>query len=243
MDKKLARKNLRAGLIAGGICFFMFGATFAGRRDLPALMSTTEHGLSATDTAEPRQVVAQADAVPPAGEDIHLPGGSPLPLIVAIGVTLLVIGTTIWWVWSALGFVITGRLGRALDPRRPARRRRAARGTPPLARRDLNEDLPEIPHAHPVDGARGHRASRAGKGLRGPRDGRAAGADRAAAATCADPLRAAVVDREPALLRSLRPARPAGSSWTVPGAASGWTRSPTSRRVRRGTLALSVSQS
>jgi hypothetical protein len=29
MDKKLARKNLRAGLIAGGICFFMFGATFA----------------------------------------------------------------------------------------------------------------------------------------------------------------------------------------------------------------------
>ena len=29
MDKKLARKNLRAGLIAGAICAFMFGATFA----------------------------------------------------------------------------------------------------------------------------------------------------------------------------------------------------------------------
>ena len=28
MDKKLARKNLRAGLIAGAICAFMFGATF-----------------------------------------------------------------------------------------------------------------------------------------------------------------------------------------------------------------------
>ncbi len=70
-------------------------------------MSTTEHGLSATDPAEPGQVVAQADAAPPAGEDIHLPGGSPLPLIVAIGVTLLVIGTTIWWVWSALGALIT----------------------------------------------------------------------------------------------------------------------------------------
>lgn len=28
MDKKLARKNIRAGLIAGGICFFIFGATF-----------------------------------------------------------------------------------------------------------------------------------------------------------------------------------------------------------------------
>jgi len=28
MDKKLARKNIRAGLVAGGICFFLFGATF-----------------------------------------------------------------------------------------------------------------------------------------------------------------------------------------------------------------------
>ncbi len=70
-------------------------------------MSATEHNLSATDTAEARHVLADADAVPPAGEEIHLPGGSPLPLIVAVGVTLLVIGTTIWWVWSALGFVIT----------------------------------------------------------------------------------------------------------------------------------------
>ena len=70
-------------------------------------MSTTGQGLSATQPAEARQAVAETDAAPPAGEDIHLPGGSPLPLIVAIGVTLLVIGTTIWWVWSALGFVIT----------------------------------------------------------------------------------------------------------------------------------------
>jgi hypothetical protein len=28
MDRKLARKNLRAALIAGAICFFMFGITF-----------------------------------------------------------------------------------------------------------------------------------------------------------------------------------------------------------------------
>jgi hypothetical protein len=28
MDRKLARKNIRAGLIAGAICAFMFGATF-----------------------------------------------------------------------------------------------------------------------------------------------------------------------------------------------------------------------
>jgi hypothetical protein len=28
MDRKLARKNIRTGLIAGAICFFMFGMTF-----------------------------------------------------------------------------------------------------------------------------------------------------------------------------------------------------------------------
>jgi hypothetical protein len=28
MDRKLARKNLRSGMIAGAICLFMFGLTF-----------------------------------------------------------------------------------------------------------------------------------------------------------------------------------------------------------------------
>lgn len=70
-------------------------------------MSATDHGLSAADPVETHELSAQVDAVPPAGEDIHLPGGSVLPLVVAIGVTLMVIGTTIWWVWSAIGFVIT----------------------------------------------------------------------------------------------------------------------------------------
>lgn len=70
-------------------------------------MSATEHGLSTADPVEADQTVAGASAVPPAGEEIHLPGGSAIPLVVAIGVTLLVIGTTIWWVWSACGFIIT----------------------------------------------------------------------------------------------------------------------------------------
>lgn len=70
-------------------------------------MSTTEHDLSAADPAEMHRTAAEADGVPPVGEEIHLPGGSVLPLVVALGVTLIVIGTTIWWVWSALGVVIT----------------------------------------------------------------------------------------------------------------------------------------
>lgn len=28
MDRRLAKKNIRAGLIVGGICMFMFGLTF-----------------------------------------------------------------------------------------------------------------------------------------------------------------------------------------------------------------------
>ena len=70
-------------------------------------MSATEHDLSAVEPTDRPQPAEVANPVPPVGEEIHLPGGSPLPLIVAIGVTLLVIGTTIWWVWSALGAAIT----------------------------------------------------------------------------------------------------------------------------------------
>jgi Flp pilus assembly protein TadB len=43
---------------------------------------------------------------PPAGEEIHLPGPTILPLVAAIAITLIVIGTTIWWVYSAVGGVI-----------------------------------------------------------------------------------------------------------------------------------------
>ena len=70
-------------------------------------MSATEHDLSSAEETDTHVTATAADAMPPVGEEIHLPGGSPLPLVVAIGVTLLVIGTTIWWVWSALGAVIT----------------------------------------------------------------------------------------------------------------------------------------
>jgi hypothetical protein len=45
------------------------------------------------------------DRVPPAGEEIHLPGPSLLPLLNAVGLTLLVVGTT-----AGLPFVIIGGL-------------------------------------------------------------------------------------------------------------------------------------
>jgi hypothetical protein len=44
--------------------------------------------------------------VPPAGEEIHLPGPSFIPIACALGITLTVVGTTIDWIWSATGLVI-----------------------------------------------------------------------------------------------------------------------------------------
>jgi Flp pilus assembly protein TadB len=42
---------------------------------------------------------------PPAGEEIHLPGPSILPLAAAIAITLIVIGTTISLVISGVALV------------------------------------------------------------------------------------------------------------------------------------------
>ncbi len=46
------------------------------------------------------------DPAPPAGEQIHLPGPSIIPFAMAIGITLIVIGTTITWFISILGGII-----------------------------------------------------------------------------------------------------------------------------------------
>lgn len=43
---------------------------------------------------------------PPAGEDIHLPGPSILPVLSAIAITCMVIGLTISWWFSIFGVVL-----------------------------------------------------------------------------------------------------------------------------------------
>jgi Flp pilus assembly protein TadB len=42
---------------------------------------------------------------PPAGEEIHLPGPSLLPIMCAVAITLIVIGTTINLILSVIGLV------------------------------------------------------------------------------------------------------------------------------------------
>jgi type IV secretory pathway TrbD component len=46
------------------------------------------------------------DNVPPAGEDIHLPGPSVLPLLSGIAITCMIIGLTISWWFSIFGVVL-----------------------------------------------------------------------------------------------------------------------------------------
>ncbi len=46
------------------------------------------------------------DNVPPAGEDIHLPGPSILPLAMAIGITLTIIGLTISFWFIIVGIIM-----------------------------------------------------------------------------------------------------------------------------------------
>ena len=43
---------------------------------------------------------------PPPGEEIHLPGPTILPFVVAIAITLIVVGSTLGWAISILGGVI-----------------------------------------------------------------------------------------------------------------------------------------
>jgi hypothetical protein len=48
----------------------------------------------------------QPTPAPPTAEEIHLPGPSILPLVTAIAITLIVIGTTLGWFLSAIGGVV-----------------------------------------------------------------------------------------------------------------------------------------
>lgn len=72
-------------------------------------MSTAEQeAAQASNEAHEAEGTALEPGTPPAGEEIHLPGPSAIPIITAVGITLAVIGTTIdWKIWSSMGVLIT----------------------------------------------------------------------------------------------------------------------------------------
>ena len=55
----------------------------------------------------PEGVKRPQEPAPPAGEPVHLPGPSYLPVIVALGVTLAVVGVVVSFFLTAAGLLIT----------------------------------------------------------------------------------------------------------------------------------------
>jgi hypothetical protein len=55
--------------------------------------------------AEEREI--PHDAAPPAGEPVHLPGPSLLPVVVAAGITLALVGVVVSLAVTAIGVLIT----------------------------------------------------------------------------------------------------------------------------------------
>jgi hypothetical protein len=47
-----------------------------------------------------------ASAVPPVGEEIHLPDPSLVPVVNAVGITLAVLGVVLSWLLTAAGLII-----------------------------------------------------------------------------------------------------------------------------------------
>src|SRR5215210_1672294 len=89
----------------------------------------------------------------------------------------------------------------------------------------VRADGPVVPPAHALQRPRDPARGRAGAHLRGPRDGRAARRGRQDAAARPVEVPARVVDREPALLQLVRPARPARPQ-RLPGLRSPHDRAP-----------------
>jgi hypothetical protein len=57
--------------------------------------------------ADDERIHAGGPEAPPAGEAIHLPGPTYLPIITAVGVTIAVVGIVQSWIIVAIGALIT----------------------------------------------------------------------------------------------------------------------------------------
>jgi hypothetical protein len=69
-------------------------------------LTRAPEGREPVETREGAPTGHPVVGAPPVGEEIHIPGPTLLPFICAIGITLVVIGTTINWLFSIVGVVI-----------------------------------------------------------------------------------------------------------------------------------------
>jgi type IV secretory pathway TrbD component len=57
--------------------------------------------------ADDERIHTGGPEAPPAGEAIHLPGPSYLPIVTAVGLTIVVVGVVQSWIIVAIGLIIT----------------------------------------------------------------------------------------------------------------------------------------
>jgi tetrahydromethanopterin S-methyltransferase subunit C len=57
-------------------------------------------------TADPRQVPPEAIEAPPVGEEIHLPGPTPVPALMALGIAVALVGVTVSTILTVLGGIL-----------------------------------------------------------------------------------------------------------------------------------------
>jgi type IV secretory pathway TrbD component len=57
--------------------------------------------------ADDERIHTGGPEAPPPGEAIHLPGPSYLPIVTAVGLTVVVVGVVRSWIIVALGLIIT----------------------------------------------------------------------------------------------------------------------------------------
>ncbi|MDQ6816873.1 MAG: hypothetical protein M3018_05625 [Actinomycetota bacterium] len=69
-------------------------------------LTRAPEGREPVATREGAPTGVPVGGTPPAGEEIHLPGPTLIPFVCAIGITLIVVGTTINPLFSILGVVI-----------------------------------------------------------------------------------------------------------------------------------------
>jgi type IV secretory pathway TrbD component len=57
--------------------------------------------------ADDERIHTGGPEAPPAGESIHLPGPSYLPIVTAVGIAIAVVGVVQSWIIVAIGLLIT----------------------------------------------------------------------------------------------------------------------------------------
>jgi type IV secretory pathway TrbD component len=57
--------------------------------------------------AEDERIQTGGPEAPPAGETIHLPGPTYLPIVTAAGITIIVVGVVQSWLIVAFGVIVT----------------------------------------------------------------------------------------------------------------------------------------